>query len=411
MSRTNSVCPLIEDDDSSKKSSSGTPPSNAYEMTTPNGRSSANTTQDIVITRKKSTPTDSLPGYVNIENGRKGTSDNDDDIQLTFYEAMSPLFNFMQIMGLWHGEVINPPKVKTKTRKFFNYRNYSILVLIFLWINFIRFVPAFFIGPELDPDRLYFKIIYLTVLLQAALNASVFFWAASSKSMLREYFVHFEKNIQMDSENRIDLVWLRKRCKIFTGIAITYITFHFLNQTVGVFGPIESVRNSTNIFIAPFDPHPALHVACVFLNVFDFAAWIFPLLYFLLTCVLMSRLFSSFDDRFGDEIDKAAVSKIFPPGFEKLRRQHQALCDSVESGNDGAFMYINLITYLTMGPLACFMLYQLVFASNIQGNLSAYLMYTIWLTSIFFNICVVSWFAAVMSSKVIPQRRFHHQQL
>ena len=373
MSRTNSVCPFIYEDvlrppvyTEPTESSA-----NTYHMTTTKERSPVNTTKDLAIFRTKSTSRDSRSGVVVINSKQNVMNSNDDDIQLTFYEAMSPLFKFMQIMGLWHSDMIYPLKVKTKTRKVFNARNYSILVLFFLWLNFFRFVPSFFVGAELSSDRLYFKVIYMTVLLQSALNASMIFWATSSKTMLRDYFVHFERSIQMDKENKLDLVWLRKRSKIFTVIAITYVTFHFLNQTAGVFGPLESIRNSTNIFIAPFNPHPVLHVVCIFLNVYDFASWIFPLLYFLLTCMLMSKLFHSFDKRFGDEIEQAAANKVFPPNFEKLRHQHQELCMSVHLGNEGVFTYINLITYLTMGPLACFMLYQLLFASNIQGNLSA----------------------------------------
>ncbi|XP_038058171.1 uncharacterized protein LOC119729607 [Patiria miniata] len=397
MSRTNSVCPLVADESPPPPYATGNPPTNAYEMAQTTGSAVSFTV------RSKMSSVDNGTGITDIAAQHQIMQDNDadddSDIQLTYYEAMSPLFKFMQIMGLWHSEVINPSKRKSKSRRILNARNYSILVLFLLWFNLLRFLPAFFVGPELDPSRLYFKVIYMTVLLQAALNASVNFWAASRKTMLRDYFVHFEKSIQRDPENKIDLGWLRGRAKAFTVVAVIYVTCHFLNQTVGVFGPVESIRNSTNIFVAPFNPHVVVHIICIYLNIYVFASWIFPLLYFLLTCQLMSRLFHDFDVRIGIDIQRATAAKIFPPTFEKLRRQHQYLCESVSLANSGLFTYISLITYVTMGPLACFMLYQLLFSQGIAGNVSAYLMYAIWLSSIFVNVCVVSWYAAVMSSK------------
>ncbi|XP_022090696.1 uncharacterized protein LOC110979311 [Acanthaster planci] len=398
MSRASSVCPLVTDESPPPPYVTKNTPTNAYEMTHTNGSVVG------ILVRSKTGDHDTDVTGIDARHHVVQNDDDDSDIHLTYYEAMSPLFKFMQFMGLWHAEVIKPPKAKSKSRKILNSRNYSIVVLIFLWINLVRFLPAFFVGAELDPSRLYFKVIYMTVLLQAALNASVNFWAASRTKMLRQYFFHFEKYIQQDAENKLDLGWLRRRSKAFAAVAILYVCCHFLNQVVGVFGPVESIRNSTNIFVAPFYPHIGLHVVCIYLNIYAFASWIFPLLYFLLTCQLMSRLFQDFDERIEKETKRATAEKIFPPNFEKLRRQHQHLCESVSLANSGLFTYINLITYLTMGPLACFMLYQLLFSQGIAGNISAYLMYGIWLSSIFINVCVVSWYAAVMSSKAHDPR-------
>ncbi|PIK59937.1 hypothetical protein BSL78_03157 [Apostichopus japonicus] len=422
MSRSNSVGPLIGNlgTEETIESRGITKPKNLPPINNSNGNGIAN---DAVVTI--SNGMDKRPSDVSFEMSSKTSNDyimdeNDDlydlpfsvryrdDLNLTFYHGMSPLLNAMRVFGLWHSNVIDPHGSKVTKRGLFrkivNGKLYGVIVMIVLWLNFLRFVPSFFVGAVLDPDRLYFKMIYVTFLLQCALNHTAIFLAITRKSSICQFFHHWEVAIQSDHYNRINLKWLRRWCRIFAVVGIIYITSHILNQTFGVFGPIESIRNSSDIFVAPFSRHIALHLYVIISNIFGFASWIYTIFLFVTVCICFIRQFENFDARFARAITKARARNVFPENFEDLRHDHEDLCYAVRLCNDSLFTYLNLIAYGTMVPLACFLLYNLLFSNSISGHYSAYFMYIVWLLSIFVNICVVSWIAALVSSKAHDPR-------
>ncbi|KAJ8034895.1 hypothetical protein HOLleu_21916 [Holothuria leucospilota] len=331
-----------------------------------------------------------------------------DNLQLTFYHGMAPILNVMRFFGLWHSNVIDPHGSKMKSRgvfrKIVSGRTYGIVVLTLLWFNFLRFVPAFFVGSVLDPERLYFKIIYLTFMLQCALNHTVIYYAISRKKRMCQFFHHWETAIQFHPHCAVDLKWLRRWSWTFVAIGTTYISCHILNQSFGVFGPLEHVRNSTDIFVAPFPRHTVLHLIVLLCNIFCFASWIFTIFIYVLVCMILYRQFKQFNERFLRAIVKGRANKKFPENFESLRHEHENLCYALRLSNDHLFTYLNLVAYGTMVPLACILLYNLLFSQNISANYSAYFMYGVWLISIFVNICVVSWIAALVSTKAHDSR-------
>ena len=322
--------------------------------------------------------------------------------KMELYQAMSPMIRCMEIFGVWHSDVIAPErKLRRKSfcNKIFNIYNYSILVLILLWLNLLRWLPSFFVGSNLDPSRLYFKVIYLAFLLQCALNHSVIFWITSKPDRIAAFFQHWEK-IQNHPDTAVNLAWVHKRAKIFAVLGCIYVFLHFLNQTSSVFSPIESMYNSSQIFVAPFEPNPIIHIVIILMNIFDFATWIFSIFIFMIFAMTLRHQFENILQRIEASITDATNRGVFPEDFETLRRQHTDLCVAVQKANHGLFTYLNIITYATMVPLACFLLYQLLFSGIDGDNVSAFLMYTIWILSIFINVCVVSWIAALTSSTV-----------
>ncbi|XP_070555274.1 uncharacterized protein [Ptychodera flava] len=248
-------------------------------------------------------------------------------------------------------------------------------------------------------ERLFFKVIFCLFTFQCACNATAFFFASERMHRMPRFFHHWEDRIQSSSETGANLKHIKRWSIIFTVQAILFVTFHFLNQSFGVFGTIELVRNASAVFVAPFPDHPALHVLFIIINIFDFAAWIFPIFFFIHICMILCDRFGNFAKRLRLDILRGYKKGGVPSNVESLRYQHQELCLAVEHSNNGLFTYINAISYGTMLPLACFLLYQLLFSSSYKGNVSAILMYVVWLTSIFVNVPVVSWIAAIVNTR------------
>ncbi|XP_077981992.1 uncharacterized protein LOC144437000 [Glandiceps talaboti] len=329
---------------------------------------------------------------------------------LTFYEAMWPLILAMKMFGLWHSNnVIDPQSRKQNTdakrgilKTIFCLRTYCIFVILVLWLNVFRYVPAFFYGPPnaMLEEKLFAKVIYVAFLLQCAGNATVMFYATSKLDKLPKFFHHWEGRIQTSEENRVDLAFVRRRSVVFTVLAVIYIIFHLIYRSYCIFGPNEWMNNSTVVFVAPFPDSLSIHACFLVVDVFECASWVYSIFFYILICLVIRNQFQLFDKR----LDKAVIIAYeknggMPENFEELRCQHQELCVAVNHSNGGLFTYINVIAYGTMLPLVCFLLHQLLFSQTYADDISDIMMYVIWLISIFINVPLVSWTAAIVNTR------------
>lgn len=340
-----------------------------------------------------------------IEENEKGLSSLDymKDIDMEFYALLGPLIKCMAFFGLWHGYVVDPlhnPPPKTRFKKIFNQKNYCILAQILLWFNTLRYAPAFFVGSYRDPIKIVPKVIFSIFTLQCALNSSVFFYCLSKKNKVSIFFHHFESAIQSNPVTAVDKKWLKRASWVCTIVAIIFVVIHCLNQAANAYLPIETFRNNSLVFIAPMYYSSPLHVFFGIIFLFNFAAWIFPLLFFVLICIILSRQFVKLDLRIERSLRKARIDGCFPKDFEVLRRQHEALCTALDTSNDGLFTYVNLVTYATMAPLAVFLLYRIITSPSYELGLSGWFFYWTWMINIFINVIIVSWIAAISSTKV-----------
>ncbi|XP_072165926.1 uncharacterized protein [Diadema setosum] len=343
------------------------------------------------------------------EENEKGRSSLDyrTDLDMDFYYCLRPLLLCMQFFGIWHGYIVDPlhnPPPKTLFKKIFNSKNYSVVVQIFLWFNAIRYFPSFFTGSLLDPQRLFAKVIFQVFTLQCALNSSVFFWCLSKPNKVAIFFHHFEVSIQTNPEARVDPRWLRRGSWVCAVIGCIFITIHFLNQGTNTMLPLELFRNNSVIFSAPMESSYPLQFLFLVIFVYDFAAWVFPLLFFILICLMLSRQFVLLDSRLEKSLRIARLDGCFPKDFEILRRQHEALATAVDTSNDGLFTFVNLVTYMTMAPLACFLLYRIISPVKYALGITGWVMYWTWIISIFINVIVASWIAALVSDRAHDPR-------
>ena len=380
---------------------------NAYVMEK-NSRNGSCNTVETFLTPSASTDKIASLGAADQLYGKAPMDCNEGHVSL--YKALLPIIKCMEVFGIWHSEAICPEKrqiKKSTLRKIFNSKNYSILVMILLWFNWLRFVPAFFVGSGLDPSILYFKVIYIAFLTQCALNQSVIFWTTSKPERMAAFFDHWEKNIQCNPVTAATVCWVRKRAIIFSVIGVIYVVLHTLNQSSSVFSPVEGIFNASQIFAAPFIPNAGIHLMIIIINIFNLAVWIYPIFLLIIFTMLLRRQFEELNDRIETAVNDASEKGIFPPNFAALRNQHNNLCIAVDKADKGMFTYLNVITYGTMVPLACFLFYNLIFSGGETRGITAYLMYIVWIISIFINVCVVSWIAALMSSSVSISTKFN----
>ncbi|XP_041470415.1 uncharacterized protein LOC121419973 [Lytechinus variegatus] len=344
-----------------------------------------------------------------IEENEKGMSSLDyrKDINMEFYLLLGPLIKCMSLFGLWHGYVVDPvhnPPPKTTFKRIFNQKNYCIFAQVLLWFNTLRYAPAFFVGSYIDPIKLVPKVIFSIFTLQCALNSSVFFYCLSKKDKVSIFFHHFELAIQSNPTTAVDKTWLKRASWACTVVAIIFMVVHCLNQAANAYLPIETFRNNSLVFIAPMYYSAPLHAFFGIIYLYNFAAWIFPLLFFVLICIILSRQFVKLDQRLERSLRKARIDGCFPKDFEVLRRQHEALATALDTSNDGLFTYVNLVTYATMAPLAVFLLYRIITSPSYQLGLSGWFFYWTWMINIFINVIIVSWIAAITSTKAHDPR-------
>ena len=339
------------------------------------------------------------------EENEKGRSSLDyrTDLDMEFYRLLGPLIKAMTFFGLWHGYVVDPlhnPPPKTTWKKVFNSKNYCVFVQILLWLNTIRYAPSFFVGSFLAPERTFVKVILQFFTLQCALNASVFFWCVSKKDKFAIFLHHFEVAIQCNPTTAVNAKWMKRGSRICLAVAIIFMTLHFFNQATTALAPLPIFRNNSLLFVAPFEYSIPLQFVMIVVFIFNFAAWIFPLLFYTFICVILSRKFVHMDLRLEKSLRKGRIDGCFPKDFEILRRQHEALATALDTSNDGLFTYVNLVTYVTMAPLACFLLYKIISPNPLPIGITGWIFYWTWMVSIFINVLLVSWIAALVNDRV-----------
>ena len=330
------------------------------------------------------------------------------DVDLVY--ELRHIFRVMGVFGLYH----TPKRWRIKSKQFSCsaalykfHRVYCFLVQILQWLSVIRYIVSIWVGEEstLDSSKIVLKITLCLWCLQTAVNSTIWYCLCCSDK-LPTIFDFWQKNCQSSPASREFGTSLPTSCtQTFIKVVLVGSCFGLVANVsgpiIGAIGPLESIRNDSRFIYAPFDPENTTWQVISFLVlIYANAAYVLPVGFFVILCLILSYQFQQFSTAFASGI---STDGKFTKCLRSLRRQHQYLSKTVFLA-DGAFSFYLAATVAACISLACFNLYTLIISRAYSGVATAsFLVY--WVAGVCVNFSLVGVFAARVNEKVRKQMR------
>ena len=297
------------------------------------------------------------------------------DVDLVY--ELRHLFRVMGVFGLYH----TPKRWRAKNsqssynKAFYKFhRFYCFLVQLLQWLTVLRYIVSFWVGDEstLDSSTIVLKTTLCIWCLQVAVNSTIWYCLCCSDK-LPNVFDFWQKNCQSSPASREFGTNLRPSCtRTFIRIVLVCSCFGIITNVsgpvIGSLGPLESIRNDSRFIYAPFDPqNTTWQVISFIIMVYGNAAYVLPVGFFVILCLILSYQFEQFTTVFASAI---STDGTFTKCLRSLRRQHQYLSKTVFLA-DGAFSFYLAATVAANISLACFNLYTLIISRAYSGVATA----------------------------------------
>jgi hypothetical protein len=271
--------------------------------------------------------------------------------------SMSSLLKSMRLFGLYFTRE-DPGMSSGKNAKKWNpWYIHAIIVLVLLWLNFVRILTVFTRSDSLGPG-LFNKLAMVAWMLQCAVAQTAFFIASYTgklDSVLRQ--VRLEKECAK---------YARKTVTIFTVSAWTVSVIYFLFLVYMLFFS----KGNFSAFLTPFTTHIQLayllpeRVIVMFFNVYLSISWVFPQAMTLLLATIFSHQFSALDKRFRKALD--IEGNMEGIDIETFRREHHVLCRGVKRAD--RFVKVSIAGAFMQLAIVIFMLYNVLFYTDLISD-------------------------------------------
>ena len=332
-------------------------------------------------------------------------NDNKEREDVDLVHEFRHIFRLMGVFGLYHTPKLWRIKNSRSTwnkNLYKCHQMYCFLVQILQWFGVIRFVISFWTGEKttLDSSLVVLKVTICIWCLQSAVNSTVWYYLCCSDK-LPNIFDFWQKNCQSSPASREFGTSLPASCiqtliKIVLVCSCFGLVVNVSGPMIGTIGPLESVRNDSRFVYAPFDPQNITWQVILFvIMIYANAAYILPIAFFVMLCLILSNQFQQFTTAFAARISKEGK---FIEHLRSLRRQHQYLSKTVFLA-DGAFSFYLAVTVAACISLACFVLYTLIISRAYSGVATASIL-VFWVAGVFINFSLVGVFAARVNEKV-----------
>jgi len=240
----------------------------------------------------------------------------------------------------------------TATKKrWYSSKIYSVLVLLLLWGNVVRFLTVFVNGDQFDASTINKMTTLAWNLLAAIMQTScvVACWSGRLDRILME--------LRVTTEFANDI---RRRSVICSCFGVMCFVFNVVFVSVEVFVGDTKL----NKFYAPFNTYCtvsvsamyAVKIAYVIVSVYIVAAWMVPQASNHVLAMIFFRQFKMLHDKFVAAIDE---NGRFNGDLRSFRRRHQALCRAVKRA-DHFVMIANFAGFVCHMFTVIFYLFSLV---------------------------------------------------
>lgn len=323
-------------------------------------------------------------------------------------EHFIPLLWCMRVVGLYHEP---PPKDATWLRKIFSARTYCLIITTILWLNWMRYIPVFFIGiVGFNP----FELLTFCWFLQGALNCTICFRACTNKDHLLEFSrlwsIFKREHEEFMFTRREMLKWL-VGCMLF---ACFFIIVDFSMLIAGLADIYTRGQIWLNSYLRPFPHYPINYVLYFIMEIFLTSAWIFPFCLIVLSTIGLIKVTSNLRTAMEDEItfcqgvwpwpscdssEENISLTSRPPDVPKWRIVHLRICDMARQ-LDKDFCMILLTFSLVAVPKTCYITYNLIHTVASAFTSSFHIMNVYWFVFTVLTLIVIFMSANILHGKV-----------
>ncbi|XP_070577624.1 gustatory receptor for sugar taste 64f-like [Ptychodera flava] len=332
------------------------------------------------------------------------------------YRALRPLIVSMKIFGLFHEPTLQSlVAVKGPFIADADHGNrgrswkigcgfgclYHLFVTCCLWVYFLRYIPGFWnFDTELE---LYLKIVYGTWMFQCSCNATIIYLACRRVSKLPKFLLHwhlFCDGTKMRAINdRLDKKYLRKKSLV---LSVACLILIFVNiAATGYVSLSPNIPDNVQVFASPWRSYKVA-LGLLFFHAYSTAAWLFPVIFFIVVSLAIIKQFEKLFRDFSDDITR---NDGYAKEIEEFRLWHLHLCEAVAIVDD-IFSSLTFIAYLTNIPLAIFLLYQVLFLR--LDSAVPFIMHCYWILCNTANVALISWFSAELNDQAHSLLRIAH---
>ncbi|KAK7477054.1 hypothetical protein BaRGS_00031734 [Batillaria attramentaria] len=100
-------------------------------------------------------------------------------------KELRPLYVSMALAGFYH-ESENPEEndsgsEEPPSSKKIGSSLYCYIVVGLMWVNFLRYIPSFWVGPDAEKPLLVDRVIHVIFFLQCATSGTIFLFTANAR--------------------------------------------------------------------------------------------------------------------------------------------------------------------------------------------------------------------------------------
>ena len=281
--------------------------------------------------------------------------------------------------------------------KFFRnaWQVYSFVVLVVLWLNFVRSL-TFFAGGKNDIGGDLFNKVGMTAFsAMCAVQSAVFFRACQTDLFRR---------LLCDLCRKEDFFEYARRHSLFFAVAAWVMVFYQLSSDIYfilftdgsfdqiIFAPVANLLSSPTIRVAGRSLY-------MILDLYTIVTWCHTVAINCLIAGLLRRQFVDVNVRIGNAIDDRRFGQVdFEEIFDRLRREHQEVCRRVEKADE--IMSIGNAAVIMSALVNCvFVLYSIIYFTN--GDVVIIVQYVFsWFGSFLLQLAVTAGCGVVVNNAV-----------
>ena len=332
-------------------------------------------------------------------------------------DALKPILCLLKVFGLYYSYatlhrdktvnasigdncqtlVLNNCQLPNKSSKgamFTPLRVYTLAVCLLLWFNVGRLLstlPIYY-----NTSWMPFTVLSIFWSLQLTSNATLLFYMCHHK--MPTFINHINKT--QDNENPEFLPniarYTRKRCIFYLILSTFYVAMISSIIIFFQFSPFSELKATMSVLVSPFQNttiFPYLYIFAI--HIYCSAAWVYPIAFFCLCCIMVTQKFHTLTKRFKKAItgnhDVSQIISIY-------RKQHEMYCVTTELLSDAFSLFIAQ-AYTIYIAIACFTLYRLLF-NWVSNGLVLNVTLMIWLVSTLGLMLLISYVASNLNQEV-----------
>lgn len=322
----------------------------------------------------------------------RNTHHGEEEMLKACEEIYSPILKSMKLFGIYFGET-SLKKVSSfappANRRVYVSKLYCFVGTTILWLNFaMAFISAFMEGTS--THLTFFTLLTIgTWSLKTALSGTI---CSLVLPLTDAKISRFESFIRKLAQSNTDLKDLRYSSKkVLIASAVFWITSTLSNVVIFLFLPWAVVGNHK-----PWKEWYGLNSFSLISTLFVAGAWLLPVAFVCVTCLVLAHLFDEFCKR-------ALSSGINGLDVAALKDEHRKLCTIAELASR-MLSPLLLVTVALFLPLTCFTFYITVNPSaqmSDAGDEVSFLLGTIyWLIISAGTVAVILVFGSRVNEKV-----------